>query len=170
MAKHDPEAFGQIYDIYFPRIYSYIYRRVGDRSLAEDLTSDTFFRALKAIKTFEWRGMPFSAWLYRIAGNTVTDHFRSLRESVPLEDQWGLQDQAEGPEAAALRSDRAEEVLRAVKTLSPDQQDVVLLRFQGDLRLKEIADIVGKSEGAVKALMFRALHTLRGRLKGEVYP
>lgn len=172
MARQDPEAFGQLYDLYFARIHSYIYRRVGDRPLAEDLTADTFFRALKAIKRYEWRGMPFSAWLYRIASNTVTDHFRSSRATnVPLDEQWGLQDAGEQPEDAALRIDRMEEILQAVRTLSPDQQDVVLLRFQGDLRLREIADIVGKSEGAVKALMFRALHTLRGRLsaKGEVY-
>lgn len=157
--------FGQLYDIHFDRIYAYIYRKTSDRQLAEDLTSDTFMKALAGIKSYTYTGQPFVAWLYRIASNLVTDHYRSRRVTAPLDE--GLQLPATGPtpEEAALQLDGQMMVARAIQTLSPDQQDVVLLRFSSGLKLKEIADVVGKTEGAVKALMFRALGGLRGKLQ-----
>lgn len=163
-AKRDPEAFGQLYDIYFDRIYGYIYRKTGDRSVAEDLTSDTFMKALANVKNYRYTGQPFVAWLYRIAANLVTDYYRSRRVTASLDE--GLQIAAVGndPEEAALQLDDQQAVARAIQTLSPDQQDVILLRFSGGLRLKEIAQVIGKTEGAVKALMFRALGGLKGKL------
>lgn len=163
-AKEDPEAFGQLYDLYFDRIYSYVYRKVGDRTLAEDLTSDTFYKALTHIKQYRYTGQPFAAWLFRIAGNTVTDHFRSRRPTQSLDTGLPLASDVEAPEEAALRTDERAQIRRVLEQLTPEQQDVVLLRFTGDLPLKDIAEIVGKTEGAVKALMFRALHSLKAKL------
>lgn len=165
-AKRDPDAFAQLYDMYFERIYAFVYRRTGDRQTAEDLTSDTFYKALANIKKYEYTGQPFSSWLFRIASNVVTDHYRSKKPVSSIDEYEGLQLAATGesPEEAALALDDAQAVQRAIKTLSADQQEVVLLRYSAGLRLKEIADMIGKTEGAVKALMFRALTNLRGKL------
>lgn len=142
----------------------YIYRKTGDRQAAEDLTSDTFMKALANIQNYRYTGQPFAAWLYRIASNLVTDYYRARRPTAPLDE--GLQMVATGPspEEAALALDDQQAVMRAIQTLSPDQQDVVLMRFSGDMKLKEIAAVLGKTEGAVKALMFRALGSLKGKL------
>lgn len=164
-AKRDPEAFGQLYDIYFPRIYSFIYRRAGDQATAEDLTSETFLKALRSIGQYRYTGQPFSAWLFRIATNVIADHFRRNRGVEPLAGRLPVPDGAPGPEEAALREDRREAILRALAELTPEQQDVVLLRFEQGFRLREIAGLRGKTEGAVKALMFRALHSLREKLE-----
>lgn len=163
-AKRDPEAFGDLYDMYFHRIYAYIYRKTGDRQAAEDLTSDTFMKALANIKSYRYTGQPFTAWLYRIASNVVTDYFRARRVTAPLDEGLQLTATGPGPEEAALRLDDQQAVARAIQNLSPDQQDVILLRFSAGLKLKEIAQVVGKTEGAVKALMFRALGGLKGKL------
>lgn len=164
-AKQDPEAFGRLYDLYFPRIYSYIYRRVNDRTLAEDLTSDTFFKALSHIKQYQYTGQPFIAWLYRIASNAATDHFRSRKATQSLDAGAPFTSDEEPPEEAVLRADERAEIRAVLRQLTPEQQDVVLLRFSGDLPLKEVAQMVGKTEGAVKALMFRALHSLKAKLE-----
>lgn len=163
-AKRDAEAFGQLYDIYFSKIYAYIYRKTGDRQAAEDLTADTFMKALANIQGYRYTGQPFAAWLYRIAANVVTDHYRSRRVTTTLDEGLQLADDSGDPEEAALQLDDQQAVARAIQTLSPDQQDVILLRFSGGLKLKEIADVIGKTEGAVKALMFRALGSLKGKL------
>jgi RNA polymerase sigma-70 factor (ECF subfamily) len=163
-AKGDPEAFGELYDLHFDRIYAYIYRKTGDRQAAEDLTSETFMKALANLKGYKYTGQPFAAWLYRIASNLVTDHYRARRPIASLDE--GLQMVAPGttPEEAAMALDDQQAVMRAIQTLSPDQQDVVLMRFAGDMKLKDIATALGKTEGAVKALMFRALGSLKGKL------
>lgn len=163
-AKSDPEAFGTLYDLHFDRIYAYIYRKIGDRQVAEDLTADTFMKALANIKGYTYTGQPFAAWLYRIAANLVTDHYRTRRPTTSLDDGVQLVAGGISPEEAAMRLDDQQAVARAIQTLSPDQQDVVLMRFSGGLKLKEIAQVVGKTEGAVKALMFRALGSLKGKL------
>lgn len=163
-AKRDPEAFGDLYDIHFDRIYAYIYRKTGDRQAAEDLTSETFMKALANIHGYRYTGQPFIAWLYRIASNAVTDHYRSRRVTTTLDEGLQLADRGTSPEEAALRLDDQQVVARAIQTLSPDQQDVILLRFSGDMKLKDIGQVIGKTEGAVKALMFRALNSLKGKL------
>jgi RNA polymerase sigma-70 factor, ECF subfamily len=163
-AKRDPEAFGHLYDLYFGRIYAYVYRKTGDRQLAEDLTADTFMKALAHIKRYTYTGQPFAAWLYRIASNVVTDHYRSRRVTAPLDAGLQIAGSEGDPEEAALHLDNQQAVARAIQTLSPDQQDVILLRFSAGLKLKEIAQVIGKTEGAVKALMFRALGGLKGKL------
>ncbi|HLN64798.1 MAG TPA: sigma-70 family RNA polymerase sigma factor [Symbiobacteriaceae bacterium] len=163
-AKRDPEAFGHLYDLFFDRIYAYVYRKTGDRQVAEDLTADTFMKALTHIKGYRYTGQPFAAWLYRIASNVVTDFYRARKVNAPLDEGLQLAADQLSPEEAALRLDDQQAVARAIQTLSPDQQDVILLRFSAGLKLKEIAGIVGKTEGAVKALMFRALGGLKGKL------
>jgi RNA polymerase sigma-70 factor (ECF subfamily) len=162
-AKRDPEAFGELYDDYFEKIYGYIYRKTGDRQWAEDLTAETFTKALANINRYTHTGQPFVAWLYRIAANLVTDHYRAKRPVTPLE-EIDLPASGDGPEEAALRWDEQQRIAKAIETLSSDQQDVILLRFSSGLKLREIAQVVGKTEGAVKALMFRALGGLKGKL------
>lgn len=163
-AKDDPGAFGELYDLHFDRIYAYIYRKTGDRQAAEDLTADTFMKALMHIRGYRYTGQPFAAWLYRIASNVVIDYYRVRRPTAPLEE--GLPNTIAGntPEEAALALDDQQAIARAVRSLSPDQQDVVLMRFAGDMKLKDIAAALGKTEGAVKALLFRALGALRSKL------
>lgn len=163
-AKQDPEAFGILYDQNFDKIYAYVQRKTGDRQLAEDLTSETFTKALANISKFQVTGQPFAAWLYRIASNLVTDYYRSRKVIEPHNDELQIASSGPTPEDAALLLDDQQAVSRAIRSLSPDQQDVVLMRFSGGLKLKEIAKAVGKTEGAVKALMFRALGSLKGKL------
>jgi len=163
-AKRDPEAFGELYDSHFDRIYAYIYRKTGDRQIAEDLTSETFMKALAHIQGYRYTGQPFAAWLYRIAANAVTDHFRSRRVTTSLDEGLQLPDRGTSPEEAALRLDDQQAVARAIQSLSPDQQDVILLRYSSDMKLRDIGQVIGKTEGAVKALMFRALNSLKGKL------
>lgn len=121
-------------------------------------------KALANIRGYRYTGQPFAAWLYRIASNAVTDFYRSRRATAPLDETTPLCASGVDPEEAALRLDDQEAIARAIATLSPDQQDVILLRFSGGLKLKEIAQVTGKTEGAVKALMFRALGGLKGKL------
>lgn len=142
----------------------YIYRKTGDRQAAEDLTSDTFMKALANIQNYRYTGQPFAAWLYRIASNLVTDYYRARRPTASLDEGLQMVATGQSPEEAALALDDQQAVMRAIQTLSPDQQDVVLMRFSGDMKLKEIAAVLGKTEGAVKALMFRALGSLKGKL------
>jgi len=163
-AKGDPEAFGKLYDLHFERIYAYIHRKTGDRQTAEDLTADTFMKALANIQGYRYTGQPFAAWLYRIASNVVIDYYRVRRPTLPLEEGLPLVATQVAPEEAAMTLDDQQAVARAVRTLSPDQQDVILMRFAGDMKLKDIAAALGKTEGAVKALLFRALGTLRHKL------
>lgn len=164
-AKRDPQCFGELYDLYFDKVFGFVYHRVSNRETAEDLTADTFVKALRKLGSFEGNSANFPAWLFRIAANIVTDHYRSQRHrAAPLElDQWA--DEEPGPEEMALVHAEAEQVRLAVKYLTPDQQDVILMRFVGGLKLKEIATATGRTEQAVKSLMFRALSTLRRRFE-----
>lgn len=163
-AKRDPEAFGELYDQHFDRIYAYIYRKTGDRQVAEDLTAETFMKALANIQKYRYTGQPFAAWLYRIASNLITDYYRARRPVASLDEGLPMAWEGETPEEAAVAMDDHQAVIRAIRTLSPDQQDVVFMRFTGDMKLKDIATALGKTEGAVKALMFRALGSLRAKL------
>lgn len=121
-------------------------------------------KALAHIQGYQHTGQPFAAWLYRIASNLVTDYYRSKRPLASLDDHLQLPADGVTPEEAALQLDDQQAVSRAIRTLSPDQQDVVLMRFAGDMKLKDIALALGKTEGAVKALMFRALGSLKNKL------
>ncbi|HWW15100.1 MAG TPA: sigma-70 family RNA polymerase sigma factor [Candidatus Dormibacteraeota bacterium] len=164
-AQKDPARFAELYESNFERVYAYVVRRVGDRAEAEDLTSEVFHHALANLKRFEWRGIPFAAWLFRIAANLISDRWqRQSREDV-----------ADGPEqieSAAAKSVEFEEVerratlFRLVDALPVEQRRVVVLRFVEQKSIKEVAREIRKTEGAVKQLQFRALTSLRTRMEG----
>jgi RNA polymerase sigma-70 factor (ECF subfamily) len=161
----DGEAFGQLYDAYSDTVYRYIYSRVSNRPLAEDLTSETFLRALRRISTFTWQGRDFGAWLVTIARNLVADHFKSsrFRLEVTIADMVateGAAESAESPEGVVLRSLTNAALLAAVKRLNPQQQECLVLRFLQGLSVAETAKIMGKNEGAIKTLQYRAVRTL----------
>lgn len=164
----DAEAFGELYDRYVTLIYRYIYYRVGSQTLAEDLTSETFLRALRRISTFTWQGRDVGAWLVTIARNLVTDHFKSSRYrlEVSTADLLAAAGDAPGessPETEVLSSLTNAVLLEAVKKLGPEQQECVVLRFLQGLSVAETALAMGKNEGAIKALQYRAVRSL-GRL------
>ncbi len=168
-AQRDPVSFAPLYDHYFPKIYSYIFYRVQNTQLAEDLVAETFYKALANLDKFKWQERSFGCWLYTIARNQLVDSYRK-QEPVLLDDAMVnelVAPEQEDPEAVAIKNCTQEELMAAISTLSPDQQDALLLRFREGLRLKEIAQILDKNEGAVKALLFRGLKSLRRRLELE---
>lgn len=165
-AQRDPAKFAALYDIHFDRIYAFVARRTRDRDKAEDLTSEVFHKALANLKTYTWTGAPFAAWLFRIAANAVFDQAkRSAREllNVPV----NVNDPPEpsgGPEQEDAEA-RAR-LFRLVEKLPAEQRNVVFGRFVEQLSIREIAQQLGKSEGAVKQLQFRALEKLRSQMEG----
>jgi RNA polymerase sigma-70 factor (ECF subfamily) len=160
-AQRDRAAFAPLYDRYVDQIHAYAYTLTKDKEQAEDVTAATFAKAIEELPRFQWRGVPYSAWLYRVAGNLVS---RERRRPGWIELSPHMAGDAVDPAAAAEALDRAEEVRAAVALLPADQRQAVVLRFSGELRNREIAEIMERSEGAVKLLTFRALTTLRRRL------
>jgi RNA polymerase sigma-70 factor, ECF subfamily len=161
-AQKDPARFGDIYERYFDRVYAYIARRVGNRDAAQDLTADVFHRALANIGKYESRGVPFGAWLFRIAANAIADRWKhAAKESgnpAPGEIDPGKLDL----EAAERRG----QLFQAVRKLTVDQRRVIQLRFAEEKSIRDIAQEIGKTEGAVKLLQFRAIQNLRDRMSG----
>ncbi|HEX2912485.1 MAG TPA: sigma-70 family RNA polymerase sigma factor [Chloroflexia bacterium] len=160
-ARHNPEAFGLVYDRYFDRIYSYAYNHTGQHSDAEDITAQTFKQAFEHIGRFEWRGIPFSAWLYRIASNLINGQQRKHRPTAPFEEAIETPGYGPTPEESFLTGERNSELLQKVRNLPAYQQQAIMLRFGQNLSYAEIADVIGRTEGAVKQLIHRALVTLR---------
>jgi RNA polymerase sigma-70 factor (ECF subfamily) len=158
----DTEAFALLYDRYIDTIYRYVYYRVGSRQLAEDLTSETFLRALRRISTFTWQGRDFGAWLVTIARNLVADHFKSsrFRLEVTTSEIIDSDDVEESPEGAVMEAFTNTALLQAVKRLNPQQQECLVLRFLQGLSVAETARIMGKNEGAIKTLQYRAVRAL----------
>jgi RNA polymerase sigma-70 factor (ECF subfamily) len=158
----ESEAFGQLYDHYCDTVYRYIYYRVGSRATAEDLTSETFLRALRRIGTFTWQGRDFGAWLVTIARNLVADHFKSsrFRLEVTTGEMLDSNECERSPEDSVLESLSNAALLDAVRRLNPQQQECVTLRFLQGLSVAETARIMGKNEGAIKTLQYRAVRTL----------
>ncbi|MEV4412708.1 ECF subfamily RNA polymerase sigma factor, BldN family [Catellatospora sp. NPDC049609] len=162
----DAEAFGLIYDRYVDTVFRFIYFRVGNRPLAEDLTSDTFLRALKRISSFTWQGRDLGAWLVTIARNLVADHFKSgrYRLEVTTGDVLDADREDRGPEGSPETAvvDHITNValLTAVKQLNPEQQECIVLRFLQGFSVAETAQAMGKNEGAIKALQYRAVRAL----------
>ncbi len=162
----DPEAFGRLYDRYVETVYRYAWHRLGDRALAEDVTSETFLRALRRIGSLRYQGRDVGAWFVTIARNLVLDHLKSgrhrfeqLTADLPDADQA-----AEGPEPAVLRQVTNAELLRCVRKLSTEQQECIVLRFLQDMSVADTARIMGKTEGAIKALQHRAVRRLAALL------
>ncbi|MFI6321356.1 sigma-70 family RNA polymerase sigma factor [Nonomuraea sp. NPDC050556] len=167
----DSDAFGTLYDRYVDLVYRYIYFRVGSTPLAEDLTSETFLRALRRITDFTWQGRDFGAWLVTIARNLVADHFKSGRYRLEIATGEVIDVPLDGthiPENAVVTALINDRMLRAVRDLNPEQQECVVLRFLHGLSLAETALIMGKKSGAIKALQFRAIRALARALKSEL--
>ncbi|WP_051836084.1 ECF subfamily RNA polymerase sigma factor, BldN family [Streptomyces sp. NRRL WC-3742] len=158
----ESDAFGRLYDHYADTVYRYIYYRVGSRATAEDLTSETFLRALRRIGTFTWQGRDFGAWLVTIARNLVADHFKSsrFRLEVTTGEMLDSNECERSPEESVLESLSNAALLDAVRRLNPQQQECVTLRFLQGLSVAETARIMGKNEGAIKTLQYRAVRTL----------
>ena len=160
-AQRDPAKFDALYDLHFERIYAFVARRMRDRDKAEDLTAEVFHKALANLKRYEWRGTSFAAWLYRIATNAIADFSkRSAREPRNVEDPVGP---SGGPEQEAAEG-RAR-LFRLVDNLPSEQRRVDFERFVEQRSIREIAQQLGKSEGAVKQLQFRALEKLRSQME-----
>jgi RNA polymerase sigma-70 factor (ECF subfamily) len=164
---YDLEALAELYDHYGPRMYAYIYRRVGDATLAEDLTAELFLRVLRALRNERAWSDSFRAWLYRVAHNLVVDHYRR-QPSLPAQSlDESLAAQHGDPLVIAEDVQASERLRAAIGQLTQDQQQVLALRFGEGLTAKETARILGKSTGAVEALQHRALAALRRILTGE---
>jgi RNA polymerase sigma-70 factor (ECF subfamily) len=163
MAADDQAAFGELYERHVRRIYNYIYYRTGNHHDAEDLTARVFQRALRHVGNFEDKGVPFSAWLYRIAHNLVANWHRdrSRRPVVPLEDHVYVGEESHHPETEAIVEEERLMVLAAVRHLPPDRQQLLILKFVERLSNAEIGEIMGRTEGAIKSLYHRTLNALR---------
>jgi len=160
----DRDALEQLYLLHFDRIYSYLHMSVGNRHDAEDLTTQTFLKMLEAIPRFRWRSAPFSAWLFRIAHNLAMDHFRSRRRWQPEEDVPEPDEEEPSAEAEAMQSIGRQSMLELIEDLSPEQQQVLTLKFVFSFANGDVATILGKTEGAVKSLQHRALASLQKQL------
>ncbi len=165
--KGDSEAFGLLYERYVDTVYRYVYVRVGTKQLAEDITSETFLRALRRVDSFSWQGRDIAAWFITIARNLITDNAKSarFRMEVSTADMLDADPRVEAaPEGEVLERLRDERLLQAVKSLKPEQAECVVLRFLQGLSLAETAKVLGKSEGAVKQLQLRAVRSLHREL------
>ncbi len=157
-AQEDPMKFGEIYEKYFYVVYAYVARRVGDRSIAEDLTADVFQKALEFLPRYVWRGVPFAAWLLRIATNIIVDRSKRAAREQELTDQ---EDATEISQFSLEEVERRARLFRLVDQLPADQRRVIAMRFADEKSIRDIAVELGRSEGAVKQLQFRGLRTLR---------
>ena len=167
-AKNDPREFGPLYELYVDRIYRFAYRRVGTHHEAEDITAQTFQQALQALPAYEWRGLPFGAWLFRIAGNIINRRGRTSGREVAVEDVTvfsGYEEMDDDPADQVWRSEEAGELAEKIKRLPPDQQRVLVLKFSHGMKNREIGDLMGRSEGAIKQLVHRALVSLRASME-----
>jgi RNA polymerase sigma-70 factor (ECF subfamily) len=168
-AKEDAEAFGLLYERYVGNIYNYVYYRTGNHHDAEDLTARTFYRALKHIPRYVDRGVPFSAWLYRIAHNVVANWYRdrNRRKIIPLDNLVMMTHRGEEPAAVAEERSDQELLLQAVRRLPPERQQLLILKFVEQMSNAEIAQVMKRTEGAIKSLYHRTLVALREDLAGE---
>jgi len=166
----DTEAFGMLYDHYNTSVYRFVYYRVGSVSLAEDLTSETFFRALRSMGSFRWQGKDFGAWLMTIARNLTADHYKSSRTRLEMttEDMTPHDSATEGPEGSVLATLTNETLLRALKGLPAEQQECLIMRFLQGLSIAETAAVLGRSEGAVKQLQLRGVRNLAKALPEDL--
>ena len=165
-SQGDHIAFGLLYERYLERIFNYVYYRTGNLHDAEDLTARVFQRAMKHIQNYTDRGVPFSAWLYRIAHNLVANWHRdrSRRQEIPISDVPVLPSRGDHPERNLVRSQEQDSLLRLIRRLPPERQTLLILKFVENMSNAEIGEIMGRSEGAVKSLYHRTLLALRDHL------
>ena len=164
-AQKDPARFAELYEVNFERVYAFIAWRIGDRDAAEDLTSEVFHKALANLRRFEWRGAPFAAWLLRIAANTIADRAQRGKKELAVDDPPEIAE-----DATVLvdleEVERRARLFRLVEQLPEDQRRVIALRFAEGKSIRQIAETLGRTEGAVKQLQFRGLQGLRAKIKG----
>ena len=165
----DKDAFGELYERYTERIFNYVYYRTGNVHDAEDLTARVFQRAMNHIRNYTDRGVPFSAWLYRIAHNLVANWHRdrSRKQEIPLDDVPILPAKGDHPETNLVRTEEQEALLRFIRRLPSERQTLLILKFVENLSNAEIGQIMGRSEGAVKSLYHRTLLSLRDEIGGQ---
>ncbi len=157
----DSSAFGALYDHYLPRIYRFVYVKVASREDAEDISHQVFLNAWQNVPRYKSRGFPFSSWLYEIARNQVIDYYRTRKEAVSIDeiDPDSMSEEAHGDSLnVELDLDR---VMKRLRTMKPEYQDVLILRFVEDMSLKEVASALNKTEGAIKLLQHRAISALK---------
>ena len=162
-SQGDQKAFGMLYEHYVGRIYNYVYYRTGNAHDAEDLTARVFYRALRHIDNYTDRGLPFTAWLYRIAHNLVANWHRdnSRRKEIPIEDVLLVKPHGDHPESALLVNEEKDHLLQIIRDLPADRQQLLILKFVEHLSNAEIGEIMGRTEGAIKSLYHRTLLSLR---------
>jgi RNA polymerase sigma-70 factor (ECF subfamily) len=172
LAKTDKEAFGELYERYMTKIYNYIYYRTGNQQDAEDLTAKVFFRAMAHIETYEDRGMPFQAWLYRIAHNLVANFHRDQgrRKIVPLDDYVAHSLKTDAPDKQTETNEEREMLLKAIRRLPPERQELLILKFIEHKSNAEIGEMMQRTEGAIKSLYHRTLLALRDELEMQQLP
>ena len=159
--RGDPGAFGQIFDEFHGPIYRFIASRVGRPSDAEDLTQLVFVKALEALPRYQARGVPFGGWLFRLARNATIDHIRTRRDHDELDVATDRRTDEATPEALAILRTDLDEMAIALRSLTPDQREVIALRFFAGLSGREAADLMGRQEGTIRGLQFRAIAALR---------
>jgi RNA polymerase sigma-70 factor, ECF subfamily len=163
-AKQDADAFGELYDHYFGQIYRFVYSRLRNQEAAEDVTSEVFFKALRAIGRYKPSGHPISAWLYQISVNAINDHYRSRRPTSSLDGAIAVADPARPVDERVADSTEVARVWAAIEALPPQQRTAMTLKLGEDMKLAQIGVIMGKSEGAVKLLIHRGMIGVRSRL------
>ncbi|XWX04252.1 sigma-70 family RNA polymerase sigma factor [Aggregatilineales bacterium SYSU G02658] len=172
LAGHDQDAFGEIYERYVTKIYNYIYYRTGNAQDAEDITAKVFFRAMAHIQNYEDKGVPFQAWLYRIAHNLVANFHRdeSRRKIIPLDDYLAQTLKTDAPDRIAEQNEEQAALLNAIRRLPPERQQLLILKFVHDKSNAEIGEIMNRTEGAIKSLYHRTLLALRDEMQRQDYP
>jgi RNA polymerase sigma-70 factor (ECF subfamily) len=167
-AKRDPNAFGELYHRYLLQIYRFVYSRVRDQTVAEDVTSEVFMKALKSIGRYQDTGKPFSAWLYQIAVNSVADRYRAARPVEDIDEQRDLAVGGPTLEEVAAQRDELRRIWYVVETLPKQQRVAMVLKFQEDMKIEDIAVAMGKTPGAVKLLIHRGVTKCRQTLVGQL--
>ena len=166
-AKADPKAFGELYDRHFNRIYRFVYSRVREQTATEDVTSEVFMKALRALPRYQDTGRPFAAWLYQIAVNAIADRYRSARPTADLDQLRDVSTGEPGLEELAAHRDQMRRIWGLVERLPDAQRTALVLKFQEDMKIDDIAVAMGRSPGAVKLLVHRGMTRLRAELRGR---
>ncbi len=164
-AQANRKAFLHIYDKHFKQIYNYVYYRTFNISVTEEITSQTFLKALENIKNFEYRKVPIIVWLYRIASNNLVDFYRNKdQQTVELTEDFPAVDSEASPEEVVVKKTEKEQLISQLKTIPSSQQQAIVLRYLQGLSYKDIAQILDKTEGSIKQLLYRGLQNLRERM------
>ena len=166
-ARGDKDAARLLFDNYYPRVYRYAKSRVGSAEDAEDIAAETFASVVRGLPSFKWKGGGFEAWLFRIAYNLIIDHYRTWEREQTAEYSFDEED-GRSPEVAFFEGELAKVLNEMLGSLSPDQRDVLLLRFAAELTTEEIAHVMHRKKNAIRQLQFRALETLRRHMHEEL--